>query len=348
MDMIRKRPEASVAIAFVVGLLIGWFAIGWGAWPVTWTNAGPQHLAQADQEFYLRIVSELYSRDLDASKVQRALGGWDGDVAACRLAEKAADPAEAARLQAIAAVANGQGCTGLDLTSTAPVEEESSGFPGSLGTILALGFLLVLLVIAIVFVINRRNAMMAETGLAGQSYAAMPPDTAPVASDDEVTAIPLARFQTDYTHGRDSYDDSFSIENANGDFLGECGVGISESIGTDSPKNVTAFEVWLFDKNDIRTVTKVVMSDHAFFDEALRAKLAPKGEPILARENETIVLETASLIINAEIKDMRYSTGVLPPQSTFERLTIELSAWAKEGGFGEPDVQGRVDELLNY
>jgi hypothetical protein len=158
----------------------------------------------------------------------------------------------------------------------------------------------------------------------------------------------LARFQTTYTFGHDSFDDSFSIENSNGDFLGECGVGISESIGADSPKNVTALEVWLFDKNDIRTVTKVVMSDHAFFDEALKAKLAPKGEPVLARENETVVLETASLIINAEIRDMQYGAGTLPPQSYFEQITIELSAWAKEGDYEAPDIEGRVDEIMNY
>jgi hypothetical protein len=44
---------------------------------------------------------------------------------------------------------------------------------------------------------------------------------------------------------------------------GECGVGISETIGVGDPKKVTAFEVWLFDKNDIQTVTKVLMSAHA-------------------------------------------------------------------------------------
>ena len=90
------------------------------------------------------------------------------------------------------------------------------------------------------------------------------------------------------------------------------------------------------------------MSDHAFFDEAIKAKLAPKGEPVLARPNETIVLETDSLIINAEITEMDYGTGNLEPQSFFERFTVELSAWAKEGDFGEPDVQGRVDEMLDF
>ena len=72
------------------------------------------------------------------------------------------------------------------------------------------------------------------------------------------------------------------------------------------------------------------MSDHAFFDEALKAKLAPKGEPVLARENEVIVLETAALIINAVVKEMQYGTGEMPPQSYFETITLEISAWAKE------------------
>ena len=177
-----------------------------------------------------------------------------------------------------------------------------------------------------------------------------PPAEAPItqaeSAEEQITAI--ARFQTTYARGNDTYDESFSIENEDGDFLGECGVGLSETIGTDTPKNVTAFEVWLFDKNDIRTVTKVVMSDHAFFDEAIKAKLAPKGEPVLARPNETIVLETASLIVNAEIVELEYGADDLPSQSFFERFSIELSAWAKDGEFGEPDVQSRVDDILEF
>jgi hypothetical protein len=116
----------------------------------------------------------------------------------------------------------------------------------------------------------------------------------------------------------------------------------------DTPKNVTAFEVWLFDKNDIRTVTKVLMSEHAYNDEAIRAKLAPKGEPVLARMNETIVLETATLIINAEITEMTYGTGSMPAQSFFEHFTVELSAWAKSGAMDESGAQGQIDQMLDY
>ena len=183
------------------------------------------------------------------------------------------------------------------------------------------------------------------TGSSSTTAAAAP---ATVALPAEPMAVPIARFRTAYTRGHDTYDDAFSIENANGDFLGECGVGISETLGAAAPKNVTAFEVWLFDKNDIRTITKVIMSDHAFFDDALKAKLAPKGEPVLARESETIVLETATLIINAEITELDYgAAGDLPDASYFERFTIELSAWAKEGDAAAAKP-GEGEDLLRY
>ena len=88
------------------------------------------------------------------------------------------------------------------------------------------------------------------------------------------------------------YDDSFSIETSSGEFLGETGVGISETLsGSSEAKQVTALEVWLFDKNDIRTVTKVLMTDQAFTDDALRAKLAPKGEAVQLEPGKKIILE---------------------------------------------------------
>jgi hypothetical protein len=114
-----------------------------------------------------------------------------------------------------------------------------------------------------------------------------------------------------------------------GEFLGECGMGISETIGSGDPDKVTAFEVWLFDKSDIRTVTKVVMSDYAFGDEALRTKLAPKGEPVAAQEGAEVVLETKTLRIKARIVEAQYGIGNLPQNSFFERLSIDLAAWVK-------------------
>ncbi len=344
MDFIQKQSSVSVLVAVIVGIALG-LIYGWYIDPVEWTDAAPQTLAQADKDKFLITVAELYSLDgNNAGKVQNTLASWpsaDAVASICGARSRSIDAAEQDRLKAIAEVVNGVGCDGTAVPDPNP--DDSSN---NLLSLLGMGLLLLLFIAGIIYVVQRRNALMEDVDM-GSGVAI--PDSAPViGGDEDVVATPLARFQSNYTYGRDTYDDSFSIEGENGDFLGECGIGISESIGTDTPKNVTAFEVWLFDKNDIRTVTKVIMSDHAFFDEAMKAKLAPKGEPVLAQENEVVVLETATLIINAEIKAMEYGSGTLPPQSYMENFTVELSAWSKDGDFNEPDVQGRVDEILDY
>ncbi|MCC7205937.1 MAG: hypothetical protein IT323_01435 [Anaerolineae bacterium] len=155
---------------------------------------------------------------------------------------------------------------------------------------------------------------------------------APAAPAPAVAALgnPVGRYMSTYIMGDDMYDDSFSIETPSNEFLGETGAGISKTIGVGEPKKVTAIEVWVFDKNDIRTVTKVLMSEHAFTDEAIRAELAPKGEAVPVRAGDTVMLETQTLTVQARIIDLAYGTGALPPNSFFERLSVEISAWPKK------------------
>jgi hypothetical protein len=140
---------------------------------------------------------------------------------------------------------------------------------------------------------------------------------------------PMVQFMASYKLGDDLFDDSFSIDSPSGEFLGECGVGISETIGVGDPKKVTAFEVWLFDKNDIQTVTKVLMSAHAFMDEATRQRLVAKGEPVLVEPGTETVLETQSLRLVVRVVDMGYGEGALPAQSFFDRVLLELAVWRK-------------------
>ena len=381
MDIINRRPGLAALVAFIAGLIIGLVVLGWGLFPVQYTGSDPSGLVENYQAIFIRNAAEVYSWDTNQEKLRLALSGWGGDALACELAQTSADPGDQARLVAAATIVNGQGCTGLaaaggtvapGVAATAITGQDTAAADdggSNLLPLLLLGLLLFLLLLAILYVWNRRRALLegeeageaeygqpapvaksaarpstARSGAAASAAAAAP---ATVALSAEPMAVPIARFRTAFTRGHDTYDDAFSIENANGDFLGECGVGISETIGATAPKNVTAFEVWLFDKNDIRTITKVIMSDHAFFDDALKAKLAPKGEPVLARENETIVLETATLIINAEITEMDYGAAAeLPDASYFERFTIELSAWAKEGEAAAKPGEG--EDLLRY
>jgi hypothetical protein len=87
--------------------------------------------------------------------------------------------------------------------------------------------------------------------------------------------------------------------------------------------------VWLFDKNDIQTVTKVLMSTRAINDLATRQRLASKGEPVEAQQGLQIMLETASLQLEARVIELVYGQGAMPAGSYFERLTLELAVWPK-------------------
>jgi hypothetical protein len=143
---------------------------------------------------------------------------------------------------------------------------------------------------------------------------------------------PVVRHVSIYTPGR-AFDDSFSIEDAAKDdeFLGECGATISETIGVGDPEKVTAVEIWLFDKEDfVRTLTGVLVSEHAYSDPALRSKLELKGELIVAKPGAIVSLETNTLRLQARIVDMAYGTGPLPPNSYFDKMTIEIQAWRRD------------------
>jgi hypothetical protein len=46
---------------------------------------------------------------------------------------------------------------------------------------------------------------------------------------------------------------------------------------------------------------------------------------------EQIILETATLQLLVTVSDLEYGVGALPPDSYFERATLELAIWPKEG-----------------
>jgi hypothetical protein len=142
-------------------------------------------------------------------------------------------------------------------------------------------------------------------------------------------AAPVTQNMTTYVLGDDLYDESFSIDTSGGEFLGEYGVGVSETVGVGDPKKVAALEIWLFDKNDIKTATKVLMSAHSFADAGTRARLEAKGELIQVEAQKQIMLETETLQLLATVVDLQYGDGSMPDKSFFERMTLELAVWRK-------------------
>ncbi len=319
---------AGVILGLGLGLLFGYVIA-----PVEWTDAAPQDLRADYAAYYWSFVAESYDKNGNLELAKKQLGDWPDAKklkAALDYAQVEASDDLDIKIDGLANRLTGQttpvqtvapGATPAVTPAVTPPKPAKKGSSNLTTT----GGLLLLLVVAcivlLLFVRSRRNkkkAVPAETRIPDWATAAQPGETAAPSSP------PLGAFVTSYSLGNDTYDDSFSIESKTGEFLGECGVGISETVGVGDPDKVSAFEVWLFDKNDIRTITKVLMSEYAYNDPALRARLATKGEAVLALPNSPFSLETASLRIDAMVTDVAYGSSSGQPNSFFERFTLEL------------------------
>lgn len=338
-----RKPLITAVIGFVIGLIIGLPILGWGLFPVKWEDASPAHLREDAKEEYVRMMIEAYANNQNSFL---ALSRWKelGDEATQILTTVQSDPnlnpEDVAAFSMLVGVPYTpsqlpQGTQGTEeampVTPLTPEEEGEGEEGGGINPLLLLGILCVLLLVvggALLYalVLRKRPGSLlssAKQPVDLEEY----PDSAEYYEGIEDT--PVAQYMTTYKLGDDLYDDSFSIDSPTGEFLGECGVGISETIGVGDPKKVTAFEVWLFDKNDIQTVTKVLMSEHAFNDPTISQRLVSKGEPVVIEPGKTILLETATLQLEARVVDQDYGTGALPENSYFERLTLELAIWPK-------------------
>ncbi len=344
-----KGNAAIALVCFVVGLLVGWLLIGWLLWPVQWADTDPVDLRESYRRDYVAMVADSYTVTHDIQAARQRLSSLPEAETSRLLGElhagytKQGRGAEAQRIKDLATNLNIKPAQVTPATTGAPQQTPvaSPGAPTATptpapgggssvwGTVLAVCGI----VLAVVLVVAggtlgwsywRRNR---ASPLGKPAPAVAVPEVE--ASSEEAGAPALGAFVTTYTMGDKHYDDCFPIETRTDEFLGECGVGVSENVGDGDLTAATAFEVWLFDKSDIRTITKVLMSEYAFGDEELRAKLSPKGELILAQPGAVITLETAALQVRAEIKDLAYAAGGGPAQSQFARLTMELTAQAK-------------------
>jgi hypothetical protein len=319
-----RKPLGAALVAGFAGLLLG-LLWAWVIQPVKLKDADPSYLSATYKEDYMRMAIDSYGANPDPNlAVQRfvALGPDAPQILEnIRLNPEKQNPALVDNYyQTIEAI------PGLLDTSGIPPAASPNIFRYA---IIGFGVILILGVAGALIYFMRPSKRTDETSPAmqAQEYSRQTERT-----DFESMGIasPITQTMTTYVSGDDLYDESFSIDSQAGEFMGEYGVGISETIGVGEPKKVTALEIWLFDKNDIKTATKVLMSAHAFNDPAIRQRLEAKGELVLVEPQIQVVLETATLQLLATIADVEYGDGPLPPDSYFERLTLELAVWPKD------------------
>ena len=69
-----KNPKYTGTAAFILGLFIGLVVLGWGLFPVQWTDAAPSNLSHDYQLDYLKMTVVTYDADGDQ---QMALMRWE-------------------------------------------------------------------------------------------------------------------------------------------------------------------------------------------------------------------------------------------------------------------------------
>ena len=149
-------------------------------------------------------------------------------------------------------------------------------------------------------------------------------DDKPQGSSDDI----LIHYQSVYRIGNDMYDEVFSIDQGD-NFRGECGISIGETLNNTEPKAVTAFEVWLFDKDDIHTATWYLMSDFALDNEGICKRLEQRGKCDRIRKHDVYVLETETLIVEIKVLELEYGTEMEEKNSYFTNVVFDVIARQK-------------------
>ena len=327
INNLLKNMRVVLILGVVLGLLLG-LIIGWGLWPVQWTNATPEVLREDLQKDFLRMVVDSYNRNGDQNL---AIQRWNnlGESADYVYGLLVADPGNLnpTDIQNFGLLV--QSITGSPISPTASGEASSP-----LGNAIVYASIVIIIILVAIGGLYLWRLLRKSTGPVTAVMQAAEASRQAERTDFQSLGLapPITQTMTTYVLGDDLYDESFSIDTGGGEFLGEYGVGVSETVGVGEPKKVAALEVWLFDKNDIKTATKVLMSEHAYNDPNIRARLEPKGELIVVKPQEQVLLETATLQLLATVVDMEYGMGAAPQKSYFERITLELAVWPRNAG----------------
>ena len=106
----KKRVPIWVwfALALLAGLLIGWFALGWGIWPAVPKDALPADMRTTEREAYLSMVVESFAVDGKVAPAREKVASWSSEALAEDLGRLQArlagvDALQAGDMQALAA-----------------------------------------------------------------------------------------------------------------------------------------------------------------------------------------------------------------------------------------------------
>jgi hypothetical protein len=127
--------------------------------------------------------------------------------------------------------------------------------------------------------------------------------------------------------GEPDYDEAFDINDPTDGYMGQCGLQLNEPVGRNRDQAV-ALQAWLWDSSDPDTRTKVLMSEGAYRDTAMRSQQAGQHEALQVRAGTEFELESHDLLLRGRVEKVDY-TEQEPNRGVFAELQVRMQAYRK-------------------
>jgi hypothetical protein len=130
-----------------------------------------------------------------------------------------------------------------------------------------------------------------------------------------------------YQMGEPDYDEAFDINDPAEGYMGQCGLQLNAPVGGNRDQAV-ALQAWLWDSSDPDTRTKVLMSEGAYRDTALRSEQAGQYEVLQVRAGTEFELESHDLLLRGKVEKADF-TDQESNRSVFAELQVRMVVYRK-------------------
>lgn len=346
VDIFRNRDvQIGAAVGLIVGLLLGWFVLGWWIAPVQWVDARPGDLHPRWQDHYIAMVVDSYVLTGDRQTAEARLEGFDRETLGHVFGRVEAE------LEAAGAIRQAEGlrqlADQLDVslvvpevpavaTTTAPTpaaEAEATAARSSLAIlggsrlaqvcgIVILTFLIVVAGVAGLVWYRNRPAPFGARKETPQGVG-LPRDK------QRIGSINLGgRATVEYNDEGPGYEETIQIYRGD-DIIGSCGL---RSVTTLSDgEHVVACAAWLYEPRapERSADTRVLTSRRVYQNTALRNAVAHDREPgevLPAESGQTAHLEHETLEMTLRVLEVEYAD---PDEQYISRLIVEMEPVAR-------------------
>ncbi|MCW5849602.1 MAG: hypothetical protein KIT87_05940 [Anaerolineae bacterium] len=360
---------------FLLGLVIGWFVIGWWLWPSGFGGPRPAQLEHVSRQDYLALVADSYAQNGNLAVVQQRLEGFDLNDAARELDDLARRSdefglnAQAARLRNLANVVRrdllrtAAQPTAAPKTTIAPTAQPSTGLGeqardifGGLRQGWLVGLVLALVIVALLAyaaVRWRLDRLLKWSPRAADGGEAAAEDTGGGRTAGDIEDQPLVYVSlnqlTRISYSADGPDRTeIRIKDANKDMVGQVELRAAEILGRTPGEPPAALELRLFDRHEPRTRVAVLVSHAASQDPTARQLIASMSSDYVkpafdvSRLGRVVELDTRFIHLQAEVVDAVFGEGGHYPP--FQYLCLEITPMpASQGGQAVLD-EGQEEE----